>query len=85
MSSSSTEQPLLSPAPERRRCWRLFFESALALQSVLDTELVDRAGISMIERHFSQHLTDAEIDILIHALEKVSAHARPLRPGRIKG
>ena len=38
-----------------------------------------------IERHFSQHLTDADIKALTRALEKVSTHARPLRPGRIRG
>jgi DNA-binding MarR family transcriptional regulator len=38
-----------------------------------------------IERHFSQHLTDNEIKVLTRALEKVSAHARPLRPGRVRG
>jgi DNA-binding MarR family transcriptional regulator len=38
-----------------------------------------------IERHFSQHLSDNEIKALARALEKVSAHARPLRPGRIRG
>jgi DNA-binding MarR family transcriptional regulator len=38
-----------------------------------------------IERHFSQHLTNAEIKALTHALEKISTHARPLRPGRIRG
>jgi DNA-binding MarR family transcriptional regulator len=38
-----------------------------------------------IERHFSQHLTDTDVKALTRALEKVSAHARPLRPGRIRG
>jgi len=38
-----------------------------------------------IERHFSQHLTDADVKALTRALEKVSIHARPLRPGRIRG
>ena len=38
-----------------------------------------------IQRHFSQHLTDADIKALSRALEKVSIHARPLRPGRIRG
>ena len=38
-----------------------------------------------IERHFSQHLSDADVKALARALEKVSAHARPLRPGRIRG
>lgn len=38
-----------------------------------------------IERHFSRHLTDTDVAGLTRALEKVSAHARPLRPGRIRG
>lgn len=38
-----------------------------------------------IERHFSRHLTDSDVKALTRALEKVSAHARPLRPGRIRG
>jgi DNA-binding MarR family transcriptional regulator len=158
------EQSLSSPSPERLRGWRLFFESALALGDVLDTELEQAVGISQrwydvlvhleespggipmnelaerilysksgftrvvdrmeqeglvrrvrpehdrrsilvaltdkgtetlaearryhrdgIERHFSQHLTDADVEALTRALEKVSAHARPLRPGRIRG
>ena len=153
-----------SPSPERLRCWRLYFESGLALIDVLDTELEYQAGLPMrwydvlvhleespdgipmselagrilhsksgftrvvdrmeaaglvrrvrpehdrrtilvvlteqgaatmqharryhrdgIERHFSQHLTDSEIKVLTSALEKISAHARPLRPGRIRG
>ena len=157
------EQSLSSPSLERLRGWRLFFESALALGDVLDTELEQAVGISQrwydvlvhleespdgiqmnelaerilysksgftrvvdrmeeeglvrrvrpehdrrsilvvltdkgiqtkeealryhrdgIERHFSQHLTDADVKALTRALEKVSAHARPLRPGRIR-
>ena len=37
-----------------------------------------------IERHFSQHLSEQEIKTLTRALEKVSTHARGLRPGRIR-
>src|SRR6058998_70948 len=37
-----------------------------------------------IEQHFSRHLSDSDIKTLIRALEKLSAHARPLRPGRIR-
>ena len=37
-----------------------------------------------IERHFSRHLSDADVKALTRALEKVSTHARPLRPGRIR-
>ena len=38
-----------------------------------------------IEQHFSRHLSDADIKALTRALEKLSTHARPLRPGRIRG
>jgi DNA-binding MarR family transcriptional regulator len=38
-----------------------------------------------IEQHFASHLSDADVKALTRALEKVSAHTRPLRPGRIKG
>ena len=161
---SQEERPLSSPSPERLRAWRLFLESALALQSVLDAELEHEVGLTLrwydvlihleespdgipmselaarivhsksgftrlvdrmehaglvrrvrpehdrrtilivltdkgtatmqharryhrdgIERHFSQHLTDTEIKTLTHAFEKISTHARPLRPGRIRG
>jgi DNA-binding MarR family transcriptional regulator len=37
-----------------------------------------------IEQHFSRHLTDTDIKTLTRALEKLSTHARPLRPGRIR-
>ena len=37
-----------------------------------------------IQRHFAQHLTNADIKALTRALEKVCTHARPLRPGRIR-
>src|SRR2546425_13252174 len=38
---------LSSPSAERLRAWRLFFESALALLDVLDTELERDAGLPM--------------------------------------
>ena len=37
-----------------------------------------------IEQHFSRHLSDTDVKALTRALEKLSAHARPLRPGRIR-
>jgi DNA-binding MarR family transcriptional regulator len=37
-----------------------------------------------IEEHFSRHLTDTDVKALTRALEKLSTHARPLRPGRIR-
>jgi DNA-binding MarR family transcriptional regulator len=154
---------LSSLTPERLRTWRLYFESALALDDVLDAELERDAGIPLrwydvlvqleetpkglrmnelaerilysksgftrvvdrmeevglvrrvrpesdrrsilvvltgqgrttmeqarrhhrhaIEQHFSRHLADTDIKTLTRGLEKVSAHARPLRPGRIR-
>lgn len=160
---SHKELFLSNPSPERLRVWRLFFESALALRDLADTELKQATGIPLrwydvlvqleespegipmkelaerilfsksgftrvvdkmeeaelvrrvrpehdrrtilvvltdkgtktmeearrhhrdgIERHFSQHLTDADIKTLTSALEKISTHARPLRPGRIR-
>jgi DNA-binding MarR family transcriptional regulator len=161
---SQNERNLSSPSSERLHAWRLYFESALALTDVLDSELEHAAGIQGrwydvlvhledtpegirmnelaerilysksgftrvidrmeeaglvrrvrpdndrrsilvvltdkgrdtmerarrhhrdgIERHFSQHLTDTDIKALTRALEKISTHARPLRPGRIRG
>jgi DNA-binding MarR family transcriptional regulator len=38
-----------------------------------------------IEQHFASHLTDADVKALGRAFEKIGAHARPLRPNRIKG
>ena len=157
------ESSLSSPTPDRLRCWRLFFESAMALLDVLDSELQDAVGIPQrwydvlvhteespdgiqmteladrilysksgftrvidrmeeadlvrrvrppndrrsilvvptekgtkklararrhhrdgIQRHFAEHLSDTDVKALTHALEKISAHARPLRPGRIR-
>jgi DNA-binding MarR family transcriptional regulator len=37
-----------------------------------------------IEQHFSSHLADSDIKALTRALDKVKAHARALRPGRIR-
>ena len=161
---SQDEQSLSSPTPERLLAWRLYFESALALIDVLDSELERDAGVPMrwydalvhleetpaglrmnelaerilysksgftrvvdrleeaglvrrvrpendrrsilvvltdqgaatldlarrhhrdgIARHFSDHLSDTDVKALSRALERVSAHARPLRPGRIRG
>jgi DNA-binding MarR family transcriptional regulator len=158
------EPSLSSPSAKRLRAWRLFFESGLALNDVLGTELERDAGIPMrwydvlvqleetpegipmnaladrilysksgftrvidrmeeaglvarvrpqhdrrtilvvltnngtemieharryhrdgIDRHFSQHLSEGEVEALTRALEKVIEHARPLRPGRIRG
>jgi DNA-binding MarR family transcriptional regulator len=36
-----------------------------------------------IEENFSRHLADTDIKALTRALEKINAHARTLRPGRI--
>ena len=159
---SQEQLQLSSPSPERLRAWRLFFESALAVIDVLDSELERDVGIPVrwydvlvhleeapdglrmnelaerilysksgftrvvdrmeeaglvrrvrpendrrsilvvltdggrdkleearrqhrhgIEQHFSRHLANTDIKALTRAFEKVSTHARPLRPGRI--
>ena len=52
------------------------------------TEMLERARRHHrdgIRRHFSEHLTNTDIKALTQALEKISTHARPLRPGRIRG
>ncbi len=38
-----------------------------------------------IQQHFVQHLDQRDLTALTRALEKVRAHVRPLRPGRISG
>jgi DNA-binding MarR family transcriptional regulator len=161
---SQEKQPLSTPSKEGLRAWRLYFESALALNDVLGDELERDAGIPVrwydvlvqledapdglrmndlaerilysksgftrvidrmeeeglvsrvrpasdrrailivltdagretmararrhhrhgIEEHFAAHLTDADVKALTRALERVSAHVRPLRPGRVRG
>ena len=151
-----------SPSAERLRAWRLYFESALALIDVLDSDfehntgfpiqwydvlvhledtpdglrmnelaeriLYSKSGLTRvvdrmekgglvrrvvpandrrsifvlqtdkgretmerarrrhhdwIEEHFSRPLADADIKALTRALEKLNAHVRTLRPGRI--
>ena len=51
-------------------------------------EMLERARAQHrdgIERHFARYLSDADVKALTRALEKISTHARPLRPGRIRG
>jgi DNA-binding MarR family transcriptional regulator len=60
--------------------------SILVVLTDLGRETLERARSyhrDGIERHFSQHLAAHEIKTLVRALEKISTHARPLRPGRI--
>ena len=37
-----------------------------------------------LDEHFSRHLSDSDVKALARAFEKLSQHARPLRPGRIQ-
>ena len=60
--------------------------SILVVLTDLGRETLERARSyhrDGIERHFSQHLSAHEIKALTRALEKITTHARPLRPGRI--
>jgi DNA-binding MarR family transcriptional regulator len=38
-----------------------------------------------LDEHFSRHLADNDVKALTRAFEKLTEHARPLRPGRIRG
>ena len=49
-------------------------------ESVEHARLIHRDGI---RRHFAEHLTPDELDALGETLEKLTAHVRPLRPGRV--
>src|SRR5438034_11453016 len=55
---SHAEQSLSRPAPERLRAWRLYFESALALVDVLDTELERDAGLPLRSYDVLVHLEE---------------------------
>jgi DNA-binding MarR family transcriptional regulator len=37
-----------------------------------------------LDEHFSRHLADSDVKALTRAFEKLTEHARPLRPGRIR-
>ena len=62
------EQILSSPSPERLRSWRLFFESALALGDVLDTELEQAVGIAQRWYDVLVHLEESPEGVPMNAL-----------------
>src|SRR3954462_15826789 len=47
-------------------------------------EQARRSHRHSIEQHFASHLSDADVKALGRALEKLSTHVRPLRPGRVR-
>jgi DNA-binding MarR family transcriptional regulator len=68
--------------PENDRRSILIVLTDKGTETLSDARRHHRDGI---QRHFSAHLTNADVTALTRALEKVSTHARPLRPGRIRG
>jgi hypothetical protein len=48
------------------------------------TDISRRHHRHAIELHFSRHLSDTDVKAITRAFEKISDHARPLRPGRIR-
>ena len=68
--------------PEHDRRTILVVLTDEGAETMEDARRYHRHGI---EEHFAGHLTDNEVKVLTRALEKVSAHARPLRPGRVRG
>ena len=60
--------------------------SIFVQQTANGRKTVERARVqhhAWIEEHFSSPLTESDIRALTRALEKLNAHARTLRPGRI--
>src|SRR5215216_3281832 len=55
---SASERTLSSPSPERLRAWRLYFESALALIDVLDSDFEHNAGFPIQWYDVLVHLED---------------------------
>ena len=70
------EQPLSTPSPERLRAWRLFFESSLALQSVLDVELEHQAGLTVRWYDVLVHLEEAPEGISMSELAGQILHSK---------
>jgi hypothetical protein len=70
---------------ERRGQHPLACRLADFVQEALEKEGLEADQRSrLFEEHFSRHLSDADVKALTRSFEKVSAHARPLRPGRIR-
>jgi DNA-binding MarR family transcriptional regulator len=68
--------------PEDNRRVVLVFVTPEGLDTLHAARRVHRDGIY---RHFTEHLTAAELAELGRTLEKVRGHVRPLRPGRVTG
>ena len=68
------------PGEDRRVV--LVFITDEGLATLHAARRVHRDGI---RRHFTEHLTEAELRTLARTLEKVRGHVRPLRPGRVTG
>jgi DNA-binding MarR family transcriptional regulator len=68
--------------PEDDRRLVLVFVTPDGLSTLEAARRVHRDGI---RRHFTEHLTDAELTKLARSLDKVREQVRPLRPGRVSG
>jgi DNA-binding MarR family transcriptional regulator len=68
--------------PEDDRRVVLVFITPEGLATLQAARRFHRDGI---RRHFTEHLTVAELRALARTLEKVRVHVRPLRPGRVTG
>jgi len=68
--------------PEDDRRLVLVFITPDGLSTLEAPRRVHRDGI---RRHFTAHLTEAELTKLARSLDKVREQVRPLRPGRVSG
>lgn len=57
----------------------------MSLSSPSPEALARRFHRDGISRHFTEHMTDAELTALARTLQKVRGHVRPLRPNRVSG
>ena len=68
--------------PEDDRRLVLVFITPDGLGTLEAARRVHRDGI---RRHFTEHLSEAELTRLARTLDKVREQVRPLRPGRVTG
>lgn len=67
--------------PDDRRVV-LVFATPQGAEALAASRRIHRDGI---QRHFAEHLSARDLARLREMLDKVRAHVRPLRPGRVSG
>src|SRR5947208_5520758 len=73
---SQSESSVSSPSAERLRAWRLYFESALALADVLDSELMQDAGIPLRWYDALVHLEETPAGLRMNELAELILYSK---------